>query len=138
MGCDIHFYREVKIDGKWRHYGECNIDRDYNLFAKMAGVRNYQELKPISQPKGLPEDVSFMTKFHYERQKEDWHSASWLDKYEITELYEWLENRMGEKSWSLEREYWGYLFGNGWNLAKYPEDWPEDIEDIRFVFWFDN
>ena len=30
-----------------------------NFFARMAGVRNYNEVQPIVEPRGLPKDVGF-------------------------------------------------------------------------------
>ena len=38
--------------GTWR-------DRHYGMFAKLANVRNYWDIDPISEPRGIPEDVSF-------------------------------------------------------------------------------
>ena len=139
MGCDIHFYKEVKIKGKWLCYGESNISRCYSLFAKMANVRNYEDLEPISEPKGIPSDLSEMVQFQYDRHNSDWHTPSWLNAEEITELEDWMEKNTLLASQCLEEEYWGYYFGNTWGgVSKYPDSCPEGIEDIRFVFWFDN
>ena len=50
MGCDIHAHLEIKIDGKWLYYSPVNINRNYNVFAKTAGVRNYTgKIIPISK-----------------------------------------------------------------------------------------
>lgn len=33
----------------------------------------------------------------------------------------------------------GYLFGNSWSdFTGHREDYPTEIEDLRWVFWFDN
>lgn len=138
MGCDIHLHTEVKIGGKWRHYSAPNFQRNYKYFAKMANVRNYDEIEPISEPKGLPFDITEVTKFDADKWGSDAHSASWLGAEELVELEEFvLEDRKGDP-W-FENKTWGYLFGNTWGgFAKYPEDRPEGLEDVRFVFWFDN
>ena len=138
MGCDVHIHQEVKINGKWEHYRETQIPRNYQAFAKMAGVRGTE--KPIAEPRGLPNDVTTMTQFCSDYDGPDGHTHSWLGAAEIAELEEFIEDQMGEdKAWRLERDGWGYLFGNGWGAwTKWPDERPKGVEDIRFVFWFDN
>ena len=78
MGCDIHVHFEIKLNGKWEHYSNPSIDRNYELFAKMADVRNDYEnpIIPISFPKGLPKDLSVVTKFEVDHWGSDGHSHS--------------------------------------------------------------
>ena len=133
MGCDIHLHQEVKINGKWEHYGIADVGRNYQLFAKMAGVRGDEA--PIVEPRGYPADVTTVTQFNATDWGRDAHTPSWLGAEEIAELFEWL-NEPGEVR---PRERFGWLFGNCWDsFTKYPEDRPTGLEDIRFVFWFDN
>lgn len=140
MGCDIHAHWEVKISGKWHHYDQPKIDRNYVLFAKMAGVRNREdEIEPLSMPKGLPKDITEIVRFDRERWGEDGHSDSWLGVEEIEKLEKFFvkhcESQYRLKWW---KEF-GYLFGNGWeHFKKYPKDYPDELEDFRLVFWFDN
>ena len=147
MGCDIHGFLEVKIDGTWHVYGNPKIARDYYLFAQLAGVRNYDNITPISVPRGLPEDCSVVVQKESDRWADDGHSHSWVTMAELATVVGDKERR--QKS-SLGTDcplyyggwdYWefGYLCGNSpWNYVKYPEDFPEYIQDVRFVFWFDN
>lgn len=61
MGCDIHLYIERKLDdGTWECVQDDTVfsDRDYNVFAFLADVRNYGKIPPISGPRGLPVDAS--------------------------------------------------------------------------------
>ncbi len=145
MGCDIHLHTEIKINGKREHYSQPRIKSSYILFAKMAGVRQnkHDPLKEISLPKGLPSDCSATTRFCSDFWGEDGHSHSYLTSEEIKELWNWLritkERFEKNSAWSLERDEWGYLFGNSWDgFHIYPEDIPKGLEDIRYVFWFDN
>lgn len=143
MGCDIHAHLEVKIEGIWHHYSTPNIRRNYNLFAKMAGVRNYTEgpdaIVPISNPKGLPEQMSFITWFDYKmRWESDGHSMSWLDGDELDYLESWFDSQQQKDEIFAFSRMFGYLFGNGFNVKKYPSDYPKGVEDARLVFWFDN
>ena len=64
MGCDIHaiIERQIKYTGhdgevylrRWRNAGTPDLGRDYELFAALAGVRNYTGVTPLSEPRGLP------------------------------------------------------------------------------------
>ena len=138
MGCDIHIHQEVKIDGRWEHYRETTIPRDYQVFAKMAGVRGDE--RPIAKPRGLPEDMAFLTRFCANHDGEDAHTHSWLDAAEIAELYKWFcIRRLRENVCHIESDGWGYLFGGLFSgFIRYPDERPEGLEDVRFVFWFDN
>lgn len=142
MGCDIHAHTEVKINGVWHHLGNPNINRSYDLFARMAGVRNDGSIEPIAKPRGLPEDATFISKFDSDRMGSDGHSHSWLSGEELGELVKWYDAKKKEwepdKWFSFEYHGLGYCFGNGWDVKQYPDDYPASVEDARIVFWFDN
>jgi hypothetical protein len=127
MGCDIHVHVEVKIKGEWHHYNQPNIRRSYDLYGRMAGVRG--DLEPIAKPRGIPKDATWMTKFDFERMRDDAHTASWLSGAEVEKLE--VEGLLDSQTDH------GYIFGNGFNIKKYPEDYPDGVEDARMVFWFD-
>ncbi len=141
MGCDIHAHTEVKINGKWEHYSDLHIHRSYDLFARMADVRNGGDIEPIAEPRGLPEDISLVTKIDRDHWGVDGHSDSWLSGAEIESLGEWIKTRPYKTentgSWWVYDTF-GFCFGNGWNIAKYPTDYPDSVTDARVVFWFDN
>lgn len=141
MGCDIHLHTEVKINGVWHHYGSPSVNRSYKVFAKMAGIRNHDnEIEPISQPRGLPEDCSELTLFDHDLWGGDGHSCSYLTAEEITTLYGFIDKELKllDKFMGWFPTNFGYLFGNNFDsFTKYPEENPEGLEDIRFVFWFD-
>lgn len=146
MGTDIHLHIEIKVNGKWEHYNKPKIDRNYELFAKLAGVRIVKGIEPISLPKGLPEDLSAITKMHADWQSEFQHSHSWLDVNEIREVEEWWK-KYYLKHWhthstegvSYIESQWGYLFGDAISgFGAFPESYPAEIEDVRMVFWFDS
>lgn len=148
MGCDIHFHSEVKRKGVWKHHSEGKIERNYPLFAKMANVRNDTKtpITQISNPKGLPEDATELTKLHSEKYGVDGHSHSWLNAKEISELHKWIRDKtnpkewFGNDPWRWEHENMPYFMGNHLSaFVDYPEDLEGyDIEDVRYVFFFDN
>ena len=138
MGCDIHLHQEVKIDGVWHHYRSVDQPRNYSLFAKMAGVRG--EETPIVLPKGMPQDATLLTHFDCDRWKGCAHSYSWLNAEEISKLQKWAYDVADcDKIWRFELDNWGYFFGNTWGgFHDFPEERPKGVEDVRFIFWFDN
>lgn len=136
MGCDISLKVEVKVKGKWLLFNQPRVDRNYELFEKMAGVRG-DVSNAISEPKGLPDDISEGTKLVYEYEKDDAHSESYLTLLEIGLLEKWYEEQAYEGTSRWFNSQFGYLFGNGYNDTDELND-PPIIEDVRFVFWFDN
>lgn len=143
MGCDISLHVEVKINGKWEHYNHPYIGRNYELFCKMAGVRQYEDSpEPISQPRGLPEDASVMTSFDSRHDGIDGHSHSWLSSTEAGQVQKWFEEQ-SPKGTLFHPPLFGYLFGNDIDsYVRHPKDGERlkelGLEDARVVFWFDN
>ena len=106
MGTDIHIAAEFFADGRW-HLADIRPteDRNYRAFAILADVRNGygfagfstgEVVVPISEPRGLPEDISPELREKIERevadvddnQDEDWfwlgeHSFSWVTLKEL-------------------------------------------------------
>ena len=146
MGCDIHLHIEVKIGGKWEHWGSPDVPRNYALFALMADVRNDGTIKPICQPKGLPKDIHLLTKLDYNRAKSDYHGMSWFGVDEIIELNGILNNAAECREF-FQRSYIcleidilkTWLFRNTFaSFREYPKSYPSVLKDVRFVFWFDS
>lgn len=99
MGTDIHMHVEYKDrDGKW----ECGDyfrlkndrywvveflgDRNYDLFAVLANVRNYGNTEYIDDPRGLPDDASELVREFYENWEDDAHSCSFLTLRELIDF----------------------------------------------------
>lgn len=142
MGCDVHAVFEVKVDDKWEYYSSPRIQRNYNLFEKMAGVRG-DVANAISPPRGLPDDISVITKIEANHYGVDGHSHSWLSREEFKELYEYQKNSYtlygGTDWWRVDEEQYGYFFSNGFETFEPgAEGYPKEIQDLRLVFWFDN
>lgn len=100
------------------------FDRYYDVFAIMANVRNGrgfagiktgQGFNVISQPKGLPEDVSPEVKADSDEWDSDGHSHSWLSLQEILDF-----------NWDQVTEKQGYLTDEEyakWDKKSTPESW---------------
>lgn len=118
MGCDIHINCEIKTpDGYWENCDfftidptykslkgdpdcppkwqikEVNVGRNYTLFGVLAGVRD-RSRPVISEPRGVPDDMSKQTKKRYLRESE-WgcHSYSWLTLKELLDYKTQYENK---------------------------------------------
>jgi hypothetical protein len=141
MGTDIEVHTEVKINGKWQHYGCPYIQRFYVLFAKMSGERIQPEwhILPIDAHKEMPPDATELTLFAHNYVTKTTTAARkicWLDRYQIEELDEWFRKELkahehpnsAVKSHGLEAEF-DYLFHNGWVNNSL-------VEDVRFIFWY--
>lgn len=133
MGCDVHCYVEVKVraTGKWELYNQPRPGRNYQLFARMANVRPYDSIVPISEPRGVPNDISDMVRMEMEFIGADAHSHSWLSGSEVDELDLWVRDNV---KFPDSHCVFGYVLGNGFGIMK--EDTPYDA--ARLVFWFDN
>ena len=139
MGTDIHIHVELRLEegGRWVHWNAPHIKRNYALFTKLANVRGCPGVTPISNPRGLPADISELT--HLARaEDDDCHSDSWISRDEIRQVAEWWERErilrdLHSEEWFEPAVMGGYLIGNG-----YTSDLPDWVADVRLVFWFDN
>lgn len=101
MGCDIHLHLE-RLDhakGEWVWVEPPEIElfddykirdwysgRNYELFAALADVRNRADITPISDPRGLPQDVTSESRRESDEYGIDGHSHSWLTLRELRSL----------------------------------------------------
>jgi hypothetical protein len=145
MGCDIIIRTEVKRNGKWtsgdfyKKTGkkfqiiEIYDGRSYSLFTILADVRNYNGvMKPISKPRGIPEDASEEYKKLCESWVVDGHSHSYLTLQEMEEYFDKYRNVVNHSFISLVDRLRNRL------KEHYPYDYSDHTEDIRIVFFFDN
>ena len=150
MGTDIYIYAEVREGGAWRlaeplvpneYYiaGETGTysaeflpqelfdERDYTLFAVLAGVRrdrhNETEYEPVSEPKGLPRDISPELREWAERFGKDVYCPSWLTLRELLD-YNWHGKAALKRAMVDARA--AHLFGDGWGDFPH-ESWPEGV-----------
>lgn len=133
MGCDIHVYVERRWLDRWvcvEARPEKASDRDYVLFANLAGVRGEGP-----DPRGLPIDMSESTAYWANKWKHDAHSHSWLPLKDAIAVWQ-----AAKATWSpldaiqTKHPEWAF-FG----VEPRPEIDPTDtIDNYRVVFWFDN
>lgn len=123
MGCDIHWSVERRRDdGLWERCEGAGYDeRNYDLFAALANVRNcYERVTPIAEPRGMPHDVSPEVKAESDAWDPDGHSHSW-HTLETLLAYDWEANRL---------EHFRRV------LVEMAKLGPPDR--VRAVFFFDN
>ena len=138
MGCEIYLHIEVKIANKWHHYGSPDINRNYRLFTLLCGFRNVCGIKPIKIPNGLPKDMSIITEISLNLDQ-GYHSFCTFSYKDIKKL----DKRINEirykddeddESVDLEDILNSHLFRNTFVDA----DLIKEIQDVRFIFWFDS
>lgn len=156
MGCDIHYVMELKhpkygwvgvastdvpvgIDVPYEQRKDnffwCFKSRDYDFFARVAGVRG--EGPPAL---GLPKDASTLTLSNHENWGSDAHSASYMS------LYDFAKAKMGIETENVAMHAAKKLTGVDpvveWLAGgKDPLDQLEYLDvhtSIRMCFWFDN
>jgi hypothetical protein len=162
MGCDIHVYLEkytsVNGENKWVNVDHWQINpnfglfenepeydlvpfytgRNYDLFSILAEVRG--SFDPIEDPRGLPEDVTDVTRKEYDKWGRDAHTPS---HYTLKELKDYLFNNSDNEEIKENLSY----FINPMDRRFKDEFWI-DVDDekrytikengFRVVFWFDN
>lgn len=118
--------------------------RHYDFFAALAGVRG---LGP--EPKGLPDDMSFVVKYKADSWGADGHSHSWYYAEDFLPIFlehhttpeerkeyakDILENGSAFTMSKALDQYLGIdtYIGEGLNGSLY------ETNAYRFVFWFDN
>lgn len=154
MGTDIHGVlqaRYVPKDGREasRYFHQCDIedDRNYMVFAILAGVRNgsgfagvptHEPITPISEPRGLPQDLhvrndciyryGYVSDDYYKKYPEEAekdliylgdHSYSWLSLEECL-AYDWTQKT--ERCGVISRKQYKTL-----NRETGPSEWSGDI-----------
>ena len=153
MGCDIHSYAERREGGRWVELPKMEPfgEQSYNVFGWLAGVRNYSAVAPISEPRGLPADMSAATAKHYDDWRGAAHSESWLTVAELlcVDYEQEVEDRrttkeLGPGFWS-GRETCAAGEGHKQTLREFlGRGFFDDLKKLqdagaeRVVFWFDN
>lgn len=164
MGCDIHLYIEYQPKDKTQRYtpnqwhsfgGRLNPGRDYQLFGKLAGVR---EEGALFEAKGYPDDAGHSARddnhlFIVEGEEERGDNTCTRAKAE-----EWLiagNSKFFEKHWVTHPDWhthsWltDYEFeaviksvkGVGvewWAILAAMNALEKGGNEARVVFWFDN
>lgn len=142
MGCDIHLFVEKRENGVWvpvdnwkpseDYPGSLDVDyeegfyhgRCYTLFSVLADVRNESgkyRIKPICEPKGLPDDVTEPVKACWDC---DGHSHSWHTLADLL-AYDWTQT-LHDEGWLSAVEFYDW---NRWDRQRgeVPGGWCESV-----------
>ena len=141
MGCDIKTVAERKrADGGYIGLALAGLlNRNYSIFAFLAGIRNYSAITPIAVPRDLPEDASECVLEEIDGMGYDAHGRSWLSLAELRafDYDQPIEDRRrnggtlpsGEGVRTTYRHYLGEQFFRAL-------DQLEAFGTDRLVFWF--
>lgn len=142
MSTTMHAHIEVKKNGKWLHFAAPTVQTNYILFAAINGeqiedLRHPERITPQASIKGLPDDLSEVTKFCHEQDSESYylHGEGALTAEDLENLQEhlWEINEYDPKAkWDLDTEIFRtYINGNA--ICAH-QGW----DDVRIVFWYDH
>ena len=120
--------KDEDIDGHWTNYDWKNrkdmafySGRNYDLFAKLADVRNWNNsITPLAEPKGVPDDASYAYNINASEMNGDGHSHSYFTLDELLDS------------------------GVDWNEFNFTDTIEKmgkvdpDPSNVRCVFFFDN
>lgn len=137
--CPLTYYANYKdgedpVKGIWLVWKV--RQRNYDLFAELANVRNYDR-KNVHAAKGMPEDASDLAWLNYDYWGADGHSHSWHTLKEFLACYLRATEKYADAVASKLEGEDPYK-----KLAKelFGVDYEEDdyLDQYRVVFWFDN
>lgn len=161
MGCDIHgIIEQRKPSGEW---GACPAQvarpsRDYYLFARLGGVRNYSSVAPIAAKRGLPQDATheahMMNCLYVSETDGDgraskeraekwiaqgsskWHKEGVFVTHPDWHSHSWCTaNELAQVLHSPESGYFHDCYAILLTIMRFSESLGYEV---RFVFWFDN
>jgi len=154
MGCDIHLFVEKKEMVEWasvdkweldEHAQELRVpygsafydDRNYSLFSILANVRNGYGVAgidtgngyiPISEPRGLPNNISSLVQNESVSWGSDGHSHSWFTLKELLD-YDWTQTTIVRGVLSTRQ----YVDWNRWSRknGENPNGWSGGVSGGR-------
>ena len=121
MGCDIHAHIEYFVEpqspqfpSRWDHFASPWVQRNYNLFGVIAGVRSGL-LAPLYIPRGFPKDASMGTREAYSDRIVDWRcdcgESRTINKANVGPRAEYLLDESGGKT--------GRVIGADWHTPSW-------------------
>ena len=118
---DPYFVGPGKIHTQW--FG----DRNYDLFAYLADVRNYDNVTPLEYHEGYPQDRSLDVEVWYANsggRSEDAHSHAWIEFHKLVQFLGTIASR---------DDNLGHVKCEAMDLCSITGEHP-----VRLIYWFDN
>jgi hypothetical protein len=128
----IYCHAEIRIDGIWHHYNTLDIGRDDNLFSCLAGLGSVDTGISAKFPvRGLPKDVSPVTRLEAQDFGDYGHTHSWIGLEEIWRVLDDFPDILCR----AQRVKANLLFGFSYSACS--NNFPDELQDVRWVFWFE-
>ena len=140
MGTDIDGWVEVKsTTGNWRGVIKIQplLDRHYDMFSCLFGVKNYAGFVPVVEERGMPVDSSYQARFDH------WHlvshSHTWIMWEEILNINwdepaERLDRRVRHYRRNEDGEWQLYMKSLKPSFARFKFDKEEFFQDGDTLF----
>jgi hypothetical protein len=106
MGTDIHFFAERRTPAGWENCGSdfyCGEERNYALFAILAGVRRLTNsgFDSVAAPRGFPLDSPLVSPT---TEDSGCHNATWLTLRELLD-FPWHDKKRPFTGWVDAAQY---------------------------------
>lgn len=144
MGCDLRLIQEIKINNVWYFYNESTPHRNYELFSTLVENHPLKEDGYIDSPinipqRGIPSDISVVGRIIYEHEIENAKISTYINSKEIKIIENFIYDNESYFKIPKYPQYFNFLFGNSWSyFLDEREIFPLEIQDIRWIYWFNN
>lgn len=151
MGTDIDLYVEHKVGDRWTapgnwavdDYGDADIDlddrvyaeRNYVLFAALAGVRNYFGVTPFFVTRGLPTDVTSLVQTQADCSGGHNHGYATLSELQQADWLQLIGSEQAVEKQPLAQcvgDFFSRVLPVLWQLS------ANEPDNVRIVYWFDS
>ncbi len=123
LGSDLIVVIEVSSGEEWLWRGTMSVERDYPLFARLAGRRPQDGIMALAEPRGTPEGITAQSLF--DRDQENPYVETWFTLGELL-----------AEDWDAYTATWTAVIElmKAWRSAVLT---PPDRE-VRVLLWFDS
>ena len=132
MGCDIHGFIEVYLQGEWHTVAPLSLplrERNYDFFAQVADVRGYSTHNRHTV--GCPDDASAVVQAFYDKQGLNYHSWSVVSLYDFLYLFQKIQ-----KGQTIDK---ADTFDVADSYRQYDLKYiSNDVSDFRVIMYFDS
>jgi len=140
LGCDIHVYLEINVNGKWYYVGAIDSHRSYFVFNLLSGVRGDREtgICYMSETDSEVDEcmLSPELKERLDIGKGDYHSLTIITLDTLEEVNKEITDTPNETEESADWK--SKLYTYNWERIMRKLSIQEVVDDVRIVAFYDN
>jgi hypothetical protein len=112
--------------------------RDYSFFAAIAGVRGDESDESQLEPRGLPDDLSLLSRYYLSDENGDLHSHSWLSLNELAPILLRVKEGIGVPELVADKLTDNVISEHEVLQRWVVDSYESEVDSFRIVFAFDN